>query len=418
MLTVFVDHNVKLKSEWSTAGFRFIFQPTVAKAHSTHFIDTLLMNMLLQLKEHGQSVWLDHIDRDLIHGGGLKKMVDAGEICGLTTNPAILANAMGSGAGYAGEISALLRQGLTPAAAYEKLVIPEIATAADMLRPVYENTHRRDGYVSLQVAPAFADDTAGTIAETRRLWRAVGRKNLLIKIPATEAGIPAITQLTAEGINVNVTLLFSKALYERTAHAYLDGLEQLIARGGNPAPVASVASFFISRLDTAVDAIISSHLNQCGWIKTYNALERESLRNLSGKVAIANAKVAYDRQQEIFSGPRWDALAAQGAQKQRLLWASTGIKDPAYRDVKYIEELIGPDTVTTIPSATLAAFREHGRVRASLQEDIAGSTALLSTLKTLRISLDDIASRLLSGGVNQFSATYEKLIAAIPRPLP
>lgn len=376
------------------------------------------MNILLQLKEHGQSVWLDHIDRDLIHGGGLKKMVDEGEICGLTTNPAILANAMSSDAAYAGEIRALLRQGLTPAAAYEKLVIPEIAAAADMLRPVYENTHRRDGYVSLQVAPAFADDTAGTIAETRRLWQAVGRENLLIKIPATEAGILAITQLTAEGININVTLLFSQALYERAAEAYLDGLEQLIARGGNPAPAASVASFFICPLDTAVDAIISSHLNQCGWIKTYNALERESLRNLSGKVAIANAKIAYERQQAIFSGPRWDALAKQGAQKQRLLWASTSIKNPAYRDVKYIEELIGPDTVTTIPPATLAAFRERGRVRASLREEAASATALLSTLKTLRIPLDDIASRLLSGGVKQFSAAYEKLIGAIPSPLP
>ncbi|MEP7370846.1 MAG: transaldolase [Nitrosospira sp.] len=376
------------------------------------------MNMLLQLKEHGQSVWLDHIDRDLIHGGGLKKMVDEGEICGITTNPAILANAMGSDAVHAEEISALLRQAHAPAAAYEKLVIPEIAAAADMLRPVYENTHRRNGYVSLQVAPALADDTTGTIAETRRLWRAVGRENLLIKIPATEAGIPAITQLTAEGINVNVTLLFSQALYERAAHAYLDGLEQLIARGGNPAPVASVASFFISRLDTAVDAIISSHLNQCGWIKTYNALERESLRNLSGKVAIANAKAAYKRQQAIFSGPRWDALATQGAQKQRLLWASTGIKNPAYRDVKYIEELIGPDTVTTVPPATLAAFRERGRVRSSLREDVESATTLLSTLKTLRISLDDIASRLLSGGVKQFSTAHEEFVNAIPPPLP
>lgn len=376
------------------------------------------MNMLLQLKEHGQSVWLDHIDRDLIHGGGLKKMVDEGEICGITTNPAILANAMGSDAVHAEEISALLRQGHAPAAAYEKLVIPEIAAAADMLRPVYENTHRRNGYVSLQVAPALADDTTGTIAETRRLWRAVGRENLLIKIPATEAGIPAITQLTAEGINVNVTLLFSQALYERAAHAYLDGLEQLIARGGNPAPVASVASFFISRLDTAVDAIISSHLNQCGWIKTYNALERESLRNLSGKVAVANAKAAYKRQQAIFFGPRWNALAAQGAQKQRLLWASTGIKNPAYRDVKYIEELIGPDTVTTVPPATLAAFRERGRVRSSLREDVESATTLLSTLKTLRISLDDIASRLLSGGVKQFSTAHEEFVNAIPQPLP
>ncbi|ARO88278.1 transaldolase [Nitrosospira lacus] len=371
-----------------------------------------------QLKALGQSVWLDHIDRDLVHGGGLKKMVDEGEISGLTTNPAMFANAIGSDAGYAEEIRALLHQGHPPATVCEKLAVPEIAAAADLLHPVYENTHRRDGYVSLQVAPAFADDTAGTIAETRRLWRAVERKNLLIKIPATEAGIPAITQLIAEGINVNVTLIFSQALYERAAHAYLDGLEQLIAHGGNPAPVASVASFFVSRLDAAVDALISSHLNQCGWIKTYNALERELLRNLFGKVAIANAKVACERQQAIFSGPRWDALATQGAQKQRLLWASTGIKNPAYRDVRYIEELIGPNTVTTISPATLVAFREHGKVRPSLGEDVARATTLLSTLKTLRISLDDIASRLTSGGVKQFSAAYEKPINAIQQPFP
>ena len=376
------------------------------------------MNILLQLKEHGQSVWLDDIDRDLIHGGGLKRMVDEGEICGITTNPVILAYAISSDAEYARDLRALLRQGHAPAAAYEKLLIREIRAAADILHPVYETTYRRDGYVSLQIAPALADDTVGTIAETRRLWRAVGRENLLIKIPATEAGIPAITQLTAEGINVNVTLLFSQALYERTAQAYLDGLEQLIARGGNPALVAGVASVFISRLDTAVDAIISSHLNQCGWIKTYNALERESLRNLSGKVAIANAKIAYERQQAIFSGPRWDALAAQGAQKQRILWASTRIKNPAYRNVKYIEELIGPDTVTAISPATLAAFRERGRVRPSLREDVASAAALLSTLKTLRISLDDIASRLLSGGVKQFSTAHEEFVNAIPQPLP
>ncbi|WP_052494214.1 transaldolase [Nitrosospira sp. NpAV] len=371
-----------------------------------------------QLKALGQSIWLDHIDRDLIRGGGLKRMVDEGEIGGITTNPAILANAISSDAGYAEDLRALLRQGHTPAAAYEKLVIPEIRAAADILRPVYENTHRRDGYGSLQVALALADDTVATVEETRRLWREVGRENLLIKIPATEAGIPAITQLTAEGINVNVTLLFSQAGYERAAQAYLDGLEQLIARGGDPAAVAGVASFFISRLDTAVDALISSHLNQCGWIKTYNALERESLRNLLGKVAIANAKVTYERHEAIFSSPRWNALAAQGARKQRLLWASTGIKNPAYRDIKYIEALIGPDTMITVPPATLAAFRERGRVHLSLREDVASAAALLGTLKTLRIPLDDLASKLLSDGVKQFSAAYEKLIDAMPHSLP
>ena len=364
-----------------------------------------------QLKAHGQSVWLDHLDRDLIRSGELKKWVDEGEIGGVTTNPGILANTIDSlnpYSGYAEKMRALFDVGHTPATAFEKVIIADIRAVADILRPLYEETNRLEGYVSLQVSPDPVDDTAKTVAEARRLWHEVDRQNLLIKIPATEAGFPDITQLIADGINVNVTLIFSQALYERAAHAYLDGLEQLVARGGNPANVASVASFFISRVDTAVDAIITSHLNQCGWIKTYNAMERESLRNLLGKVAIANAKVAYMRYQAIFFGPRWDALAAQGARKQRLLWAGTAIENPAYRDVKYIEALIGPDTVTTISPATLAAFRDHGRVRDSLQENAENATVLLSTLKTLRISLNDIASKLLSEGIKQFSAACKK----------
>lgn len=369
------------------------------------------MNSLLQLKEHGQSIWFDQLDRDLLRNGELKKMVDQGEICGATTHSDILAGASvftNSASGYAEDERALHHQGHTSAAAFEKLLIPDIRAAADTLRTVYEKTHRRDGYVSLQISPIFGDDMAKTVAETRRLWREIDRENLLVKIPATEAAIPAITQLTADGININVTLLFSRATYERAAEAYLDGLEQLITRGGNPTNVASVASFVINRIDTAVDAIITSHLNQCGWIKIYNAVERESLRNLLGKVAIANAKVAYESYHTIFSGPRWESLAAQGAQKQRLLWASTSIKNPAYRDVKYIEELIGPETVTALPHATLAAFRDHGRVRDSLQENAANAPMLLSTLKTLRISLDDIVRKLTLEGITQFSTAEKK----------
>ncbi|MBA2658126.1 MAG: transaldolase [Nitrosospira sp.] len=369
------------------------------------------MNSLLQLKEHGQSIWLDHLDRDLIRNGELKKLVDQGEICGVTTNPDILLKAIAStnsARENTEEERALLHQGHASATGFEKLFIPAIRAAADILRPVYEKTHRRDGYVSLQLSPAFADNMEKTVAESRRLWREVDRGNLLIKIPATEAVIPAVTQLTSDGININVTLLFSRAMYDRAAAAYLDGLEQLIARGGNPTNVTSVASFFISRIDTAVDAIITSHLNQCGWIKIYNVVERESLRNLLGKIAIANAKVVYESYQTLFSGPRWELLAARGAQKQRLLWASTSIKNPAYRDVKYIEELIGPDTITAIPHATLAAFRDHGRVRDSLQEKTANATILLTTLKTLRISLDDIASKLTLEGIKQFSTAQRE----------
>jgi transaldolase len=363
------------------------------------------MNSLLQLKEHGQSIWLDHIARDFIYSGELKKVVDQGDISGVSINPAIVAKAAASDA--ASKYAELPHQGQAPATAFEKNFILDIRAASDALRPVYEKTHRRDGYVSLQTSMISADDAAETVAETRRLWREVDRENFMIKIPATEAAIPAITQLTGDGINIDVTLLFSRAMYERVAQAYLDGLEQLIARGGNPAGVASVASFFVSRIDTAVDTIITSHLNACGWIKIYNAVERESLRNLLGKVAIANAKGAYESYQSIFSGPRWESLTKQGAQKQRLLWASTGIENPVYRDVKYIEGLIGPDTVTAITHATLSAFKDHGRIRGSLQENMTSASVLLSTLKTLRISLDDIGGKLLLEGIKQSRTAQE-----------
>jgi transaldolase len=373
------------------------------------------MNPLHQLKAHGQSVWLDSIDPHFIRGGELKKQVEEDEISGATLQPDMLARASDAidctypESAYDQEMHAL-RQGnaSAPAIAAEKLAIADIRAAADILRPLYEQTHGGDGYVSLHVSPALADDTEKTVAEARRLWHEIDRQNLLVGIPATATGISAMRQLVAGGINVNATLLFSQAQYEQTAQAYLDGLEQLVAQGGNPAGIASVASFHISAVDSAVDAIITGHLNQCGWIKTYNAMERESLRNLLGKTAVANAKVAYARYQAIFSGPRWDAWAAQGARKQRLLWANTGIENLAYRDVKYIEELIGPDTVTTLPPATLAAFRDHGRVRNNLSENTANAAIVLSTLKTLRISLDDVAGKLLAAGIKQLSAAYEK----------
>jgi len=373
------------------------------------------MNPLHQLKAHGQSVWLNPIDPHFIRSGELKKQVEEDEISGAALQPGIPARASDAidfthpESAYDQEMHAL-RQGhaSAPATACEKLAIADIRAAADILRPLYEQTHGGDGYISLQVSPALADDTEKTVAEARHLWHEIDRQNLLVGIPATEAGISAMRQLVASGISVNATLLFSQAQYEQTAQAYLDGLEQLVAQGGNPAGIASVASFHISRVDSAVDAIITGHLNQCGWIKTYNAMERESLRNLLGKAAVANARVAYARHQAIFSGPRWEALVAQGARKQRLLWASTSVENLAYRDVKYIEELIGPDTVTTFSPATLAAFHDHGRVRGSLLENTENAAIMLSTLKTLRISLDDVARKLLAAGIKQLSAAYEK----------
>ena len=298
----------------------------------------------------------------------------------------------------------------TPASLYEKIAVRDIRDAADLLRPVYEETNRRDGYVSLEVSPLLSADTAGTLAEARRLWAAVARANLMIKVPATPEGIPAIRQLIAEGINVNVTLLFAQDAYERAAEAYIGGLEALVARGGDPAGVASVASFFVSRIDTAIDAQLDSRLST-----SVDAREQRLLQSLRGRVAIANAKLAYQRYQELFSSPRWQALAARGAQTQRLLWASTGSKNANYRDVVYVEELIGPDTVNTIPPPTLSAFRDHGRPRASLADDLEGACDTMRTLADTGISLQATTDALLADGIQLFVDAFRKLLVAVER---
>ena len=275
---------------------------------------------------------------------------------------------------------------------------------------MYDETSRRDGYVSLEVSPLLAYDTAGTLDEARRLWRAVDRDNLMIKVPATSQGIPAVYELIGEGINVNVTLLFAQDAYERVAEAYIAGLEAYAARGGDLKRVASVASFFISRIDTAIDTLIAARL-QAG----PDANGTSVLRALTGKVAIANAKLTYQRYQELFSGRRWQALAGRGAQAQRLLWASTGTKNPNYRDVVYIEELIGPDTVNTMPPATFDAFRDHGRPRASLVEDVESAADTMATLAEVGISMKDVTDKLLIEGVQLFSDAFGKLLKAVEK---
>lgn len=371
---------------------------------------TALENRLRALQVCGQSVWLDYIRRSLISSGELRRMIDEDGLRGVTSNPAIFEKAIAGSSDYEDIIEATEGRAMDPKSLYEKLAIRDIQDAAIALRPVYEETLMRDGYVSLEVSPSLAYDTAGTLDESRRLWQVVKCENLMIKIPATPQGIPAIRQLISEGINVNVTLLFALEVYEQVAEAYLAGLEKYVSDGGDPKRVASVASFFISRIDSAIDALIASRLQA-----TKNTRDQNMLRGLTGKVAIANAKLTYQRYQELFSGPRWQALASQGAQTQRLLWASTGTKNPSYRDVVYIEELIGPDTVNTIPPATFEAFRNHGQTRPSLTEDIDSACDTMDMVAEAGISMKDVTDRLLDEGVQLFSDAFGKLLKAVEK---
>ena len=371
---------------------------------------TALENPLRALQVYGQSVWLDYIRRNLITSGELQRLIDEDGLRGVTSNPSIFEKSVAGSSDYKEILETPEARELDAKTLYEKLAVRDIQDAADALRPVYEETSKRDGYVSLEVSPFLAHDTAGTLDEARRLWQAVGRDNLMIKVPATPQGIPVIHQLISEGININVTLLFAQETYDQVAEAYIAGLEKFIARGGDPKRVASVASFFISRIDTAIDALIAARLQA-----TTNAKEQSLLHGLSGKVAIANAKLTYQRYQEIFSGPRWQALAGQGAQTQRLLWASTSTKNPNYRDVTYVEELIGPDTVNTIPPTTFEAFRDHGQPRASLTEDIDSACDTMAALAEVGISMKDVTDKLLNEGVQLFSDAFEKLLKAVEK---
>jgi transaldolase/glucose-6-phosphate isomerase len=369
---------------------------------------TALENPLRSLQDFGQSVWLDYIRRSLISSGELHRLIDEDGLRGVTSNPAIFEKAIAGSSDYKELLEAPDARSLDAKALYERLAVRDVQDAADALKPVYAATSRRDGYVSLEVSPLLAADTTGTLDEARRLWHAVDRENCMIKVPATPEGVPAIQQLITEGINVNVTLLFAQDAYERVAEAYIAGLEALVARGGDPARIASVASFFISRIDTAVDALLLARLES-----TTVAREQSTVRAFLGKAAIANAKLTYRRYQELFGGSRWQALARRGAQTQRLLWASTGTKNPSYRDVVYIEELIGPDTVNTVPPATFEAFRDHGRPRVSLTEDVDAAFDTMSALAEAGISMKEVTDRLLAEGVQLFAEAFAKLLKAV-----
>lgn len=368
-------------------------------------------NPLKELLKFGQSVWLDYIRRDLLTSGELKRLIDEDGLRGMTSNPTIFEKAIAGGKLYDDLLDSLRsRSDLDAKGRYEILAIRDIQDAADLLRPVYDSSKRRDGYVSLEVSPHLARDTKGTLEEARKLWKAVGRENVMIKIPGTPEGIPAFQQAISEGINVNVTLLFAQDVYVKVAEAYIAGLEKFAAGGGDVSRMASVASFFISRIDSAVDGIIDARLKA-----SKDAREQEQLKSVQGKVAIANGKQTYEKYQAIFSTPRWKALAAKGGQTQRVLWASTSTKNPAYRDVLYVEELIGPDTVDTIPPATLDAFRDHGKPRQSLTEDLPAAHKTMDTAAKLGISMKEVTDKLTEDGVRLFSEAFDKLLEAVEK---
>ncbi|WP_315811647.1 bifunctional transaldolase/phosoglucose isomerase [Bradyrhizobium sp. SZCCHNR2028] len=367
------------------------------------------MNPVKALEEHGQAVWLDFLARGFVAKGDLKRLIDEDGVKGVTSNPAIFEKAIGSSDEYDTPIATALKNGdRSPTQLFEAVAVEDIQNAADVLRPVYDRFDGNDGFVSLEVSPYLAMDSKGTIAEAEQLWTAVDRRNLMIKVPATDACLPAIEHLISKGISVNITLLFSQDVYRQVAEAYIAGLEAYVGAGGDPSHVASVASFFVSRIDSVVDKQLDEKIAQAN-----DPTEKERLAALKGRIAIANAKMAYQDYKQLFAGARWERLAKQGAKPQRLLWASTGTKNKDYSDVLYVEELIGPNTVNTVPPATLDAFRDHGKVRDSLEEDVDAAQAALEDLAKTGISLDDITADLVVDGVKQFADAADKLYGAV-----
>jgi transaldolase / glucose-6-phosphate isomerase len=363
------------------------------------------VNKLKQLEACGQSPWLDYLQRSLIEKGELRTLIERDGLKGVTSNPSIFEKAIGETNEYAEALNKFQAQAdHSISAIYEHLAIADIRAAADVLRPVYEQTHGRDGYISLECSPYLANDTEATVGEAQRLWAAVDRPNLMVKVPATPAGIPAIHQLIGRGLNINITLLFAVSVYEQVVEAYLAGLEDLNRSGGDLSKIGSVASIFVSRIDVATD-------------KRLGKLGDEKLADrLRGNAGIANAKIAYARYKALFSGPRWQQLAEAGAQTQRLLWASTSTKSPAYKDTMYVEALIGRDTVDTIPPATMDAFRDHGEVIPDvIEQDLAGARALLAELEEHGVSLKEVTDELVKQGVQQFADAFDKLFGTIAK---
>ncbi|MBD1831888.1 transaldolase [Cyanobacteria bacterium FACHB-472] len=368
-------------------------------------------NHLLEIKQYGQSIWMDNLTRDLIESGELKDMVENKGICGITSNPAIFEKAIAGNAIYDADIEAGIREGLPVEKIYETLVFEDIRNACDILRPVYEASDGLDGYVSIEVPPTIAHDTQATIEEARRYYQEIGKDNVMIKIPGTTAGLPAVEQVISDGINVNVTLLFSTQSYEETAWAYIRGLEKRAAEGKDISKISSVASFFLSRIDINIDARIDAKLKA-----GVDRIEKKAeLQAIKGKIAIANAKIAYQKYKEIIASDRWKALSEKGANVQRLLWASTSTKDPSYSDVMYVDELVGPDTVNTLPPNTIEACADHCDVASRIETGVEEAYQLIESLKDpdIDINLDEVMDELLVEGIEKFVKPFESLTASL-----
>ena len=367
-----------------------------------------MTNPLLQLKALGQSVWYDNIDRSQLVSGQFKRLLDEDGICGVTANPTIFEKSISSGHAYDEQINQLIREGKSTNEIYEALIIQDIRTVADILRPIYDSANRQDGLVSLEVSPDLAHDTEGTLSEVRRFWKMVDRPNLMIKIPGTPEGIPAVLQALTEGINVNITLIFSISTYRQVAEAFISALEARRTAGEDISHMASVASFFVSRVDTLVDKLLEDKVKA-----TSNTSEQQQLKSLEGKAAIANARLVYQDFKKIFNTPRFAALKQAGAYVQRPLWASTSTKNPAYRDVLYAEELIGPDTVDTMPLETIENFRDHGRVRLSIEDNLEEAHQVFDALEKIGIHYDQVTKQLQDEGVQKFADSFHTLFEGI-----
>jgi transaldolase len=373
---------------------------------------TAIANHLLEIKDYGQSIWMDNLNRDLIQSGELKQMIETRGIRGLTSNPAIFEKAIVGNAIYDADIEAGIRAGKSIQEIYESLIFQDIRDACDLFRPVYDESRGLDGYVSIEVPPTIAQDTEKTIQEAQRYYREIGRENVMIKIPGTEQGLPAVEQVIKDGINVNITLLFSVNSYVETAWAYIRGLEARVAAGNDINKLASVASFFLSRIDIKIDERIDQRLEHEG-TETLN--EEARLSQVKGKVAIANAKIAYQKYKEIIQSDRWQALAAKGAHVQRLLWASTSTKNPAYSDVMYVDQLVGPETVNTLPPATIEACADHCDVASRIETGVDEAYQLLESLKDpdINIDLDEVMAELLVEGIDKFVKPFESLMQSL-----
>lgn len=364
-------------------------------------------NPLKKLAPLGQSVWLDLIKRAMLAPGGeMQKLIEKDGVRGVTSNPAIFEKAINGSADYDNDIRALGKKGLKTADIYESIAVDDVGRAADFFRPLYDSTQGADGFVSIEVSPGLANDTEGTVVEARRLWKTLNRPNIMIKVPGTKAGIPAVRTLLAEGINVNITLLFAVDRYEETLEAYIQALEERVKKGQPVDRIASVASFFLSRIDTLLDPQIQK-------IADAGGAKGDIAKTLPGTIAIANAKVAYQKYQIVTGTERWKKLAAKGARPQRLLWASTSTKNPKYSDTMYVEPLIGPDTVNTMPMETVDAYRDHGKPAVRITEDMNGAQRKLSQLAEIGIDLGAATKQLEEEGVKKFVEPFDKLLASL-----